>query len=68
MSDALTDNLPTDMSKYNVELTQKTEGWQTTFEFPDNLLGGDTKVADGNTVEFTYADGVVSTTTKLTAE
>ena len=54
MADALTGDLPTDMSKYNVALKQKQEKWQSTVEFPANLNTGTTEPADGVTVTFTY--------------
>ena len=60
-ADALTGDLPDDMSKYNVELKQQTEKWGTKFDFPANLEEATDAVepTKGTTVTFTYdaADG-----------
>ena len=54
MADAITDDLPTDMSKYNVTLKQETTGWQTEFDFPANLTEGTTEPAKNGTCTFTW--------------
>lgn len=36
-ADALTGDLPANMSKYNVTLKQQVTGWGTKFDFPANL-------------------------------
>lgn len=53
-ADALTGDLPTDMSKYDVELKQTEEGWGTEFDFPDNLAEGTTEPNKGGKVTFTW--------------
>lgn len=66
-ADALTGDLPTDMTKYDVTLKQEKEGWATSFDFPKNLVGGTTAPAKGGKVTFTWdaENGQVKTTTKL---
>ena len=56
MADAITDDLLADMSKYTVELKQETEGWQTEFDFPDNLTAGSTAPAKDGECSFTWDD------------
>ena len=56
MADAITDDLPADMSKYSVELKQETDGWQTEFDFPDNLTSGSNAPKKGDTCSFTWND------------
>lgn len=66
MSDAITGDLPTDMTKYDVPLKQEKSGWQTTFDFPKNLKeNATTEPAKDATVTFTYADGEVTASIKL---
>lgn len=60
MSDALTGDLPTDMSTYDVNPVQKEPGWTTTFDFPENLDGGNKQIVEGTPVTFTYDDGKVT--------
>lgn len=63
MSDALTDDLPDDMSKYDVNLTQTQSGWQNEFNFPKNLKASTTEPAKDGTCSFTWN----STNNELTA-
>lgn len=67
-ADALTGDLPDDMSKYDVELKQTVTGWGSAFDFPSNLVGGTVEPASGATVSFTWdaTNSQVKTTTKLT--
>lgn len=66
-ADALTGDLPADMSKYDVTLKQQTKGWGTTFDFPSNLKAGTTDPDKNGTVTFTYDsdNGNVNASIKL---
>ena len=67
-ADALTGDLPTDMSKYNVTLKQTVAGWGSSFDFPSNLVGGSTEPSAKGIVSFTWdaTKNQVKTETKLT--
>lgn len=52
--DAITGDVSTDMDKYKVTLKQETEGWQTSFDFPENLKEGSTAPKKGTDCTFTY--------------
>ena len=56
MADAITGDVPTDMSKYKVTLKQETSGWQTSFDFPKNLEAGDTDPSKNGECTFTWDD------------
>lgn len=60
MADALTGDIPADMSGYNVTLTQQTKGFATTFDWPDNLSITDAD-AEG-TASFTYSPAMETVT------
>lgn len=66
----MTGDLPTDMKKYDVTLKQEVSGWSTSFDFPKNLVGGETAPAKGGKVTFTWnaTNNQVETSTKLTKE
>ena len=67
-ADALTGDLPTDMTKYDVTLKQTVTGWGSSFDFPSNLIGGSTEPSANGTVSFTWdaTKSQVKTETKLT--
>lgn len=67
-ADAITGDVPTDMTKYDVTLKQEKEGWQTSFDFPSNLVSGSTEPDKGGTCKFTYdpSTGNITATIKLT--
>ena len=54
MADAITGDVPTDMSKYKVTLKQETSGWQTSFDFPKNLEAGEADPAKGGECTFIW--------------
>lgn len=55
------------MKKYDVTLKQETEGWQTSFDFPENLKEGSTEPKSPNKCTFTYSasTGEITTNIKL---
>lgn len=66
MADAITSDEAVDTTKYSVPLKQEKTGWQTTFDFPENLKpNATTEPAKDATVTFTYADGEVTASIKL---
>lgn len=66
MADAITSDETLDTTKYSVSLKQEKTGWQTKFDFPENLIEtATTEPAKNGTVTFTYADGKVTASIKL---
>lgn len=66
-SDALTGDLQ-DMDHYKVTLKQEKPGWGTEFDFPENLISGNTDPDQGGTVTFTWdaTNNQVKASIKLT--
>lgn len=66
----MTGDLPDNdhMQKYNVKLKQEQSSWSTSFDFPENLVGGETEPAQGGTVTFTWdaTNNQVKASIKLT--
>ena len=67
-ADAITGDIPATMTNYNVTLKQQTEGWQTSFDFPSNLVAGSAEPAKDGTCTFTYDanTGNITASIKLT--
>lgn len=68
MSDAITGDLPADMTKYDVPLKQEVEGWGSVYDFPENLKGTASVEPNKNgKVTFTYdaTKGEVTASIKL---